>query len=98
MPQASPEPESCAVTAVLVQVYTVDIGVAVGQSCMLLAAGAKGHRFMLEHATGEPQRFRVKHLRSGCLCGEGPLCWEVSLYAWLLWGMSIIVLCHPMPA
>ena len=35
------------------QVYTVDIGVAVGQSCMLLAAGAKGHRFMLEHATGE---------------------------------------------
>ena len=36
----------------LLQVYTVDIGVAVGQSCMLLAAGHKGHRFMLEHATG----------------------------------------------
>ena len=35
------------------QVYTVDIGVAVGQSCMLLAAGHKGHRFMLEHATGD---------------------------------------------
>ena len=55
MRQPSPGAGSGVVIALLVQVYTVDIGVAVGQSCMLLAAGAKGHRFMLEHATGEPQ-------------------------------------------
>jgi hypothetical protein len=35
-----------------VQVHTVGVGVAIGQACMLLAAGHKGKRFMLPHATG----------------------------------------------
>lgn len=34
------------------QVHTVGVGVAIGQSCMLLSAGTKGKRFMLPHATG----------------------------------------------
>lgn len=34
------------------QVHTVGVGVAIGQACMLLAAGHKGKRFMLPHATG----------------------------------------------
>lgn len=32
-------------------VYTVGIGVALGQACMLLAAGQKGNRYMMPHAT-----------------------------------------------
>ena len=36
-----------------VQVHTVGVGVAIGQSCMLLSAGTKGKRFMLPHATGK---------------------------------------------
>ncbi len=36
----------------LLQVHTVGVGVAIGQSCMLLSAGTKGKRFMLPHATG----------------------------------------------
>lgn len=36
----------------LMQVHTVGVGVAIGQSCMLLSAGTKGKRFMLPHATG----------------------------------------------
>ena len=32
--------------------HTVGVGVAIGQSCMLLSAGTKGKRFMLPHATG----------------------------------------------
>ena len=35
------------------QVHTVGVGVAIGQSCMLLSAGTKGKRFMLPHATGK---------------------------------------------
>jgi ATP-dependent protease ClpP protease subunit len=35
-----------------VQIHTVGVGVAIGQSCMLLSAGAKGKRYMLPHATG----------------------------------------------
>lgn len=35
-----------------VQIHTVGVGVAIGQSCMLLSAGTKGRRFMLPHATG----------------------------------------------
>ena len=34
------------------QIHTVGVGVAMGQSCMLLSAGTKGKRFMLPHATG----------------------------------------------
>ena len=41
--------------AALLQVHTVGVGVAIGQACMLLSAGEKGKRFMLEHATGEEQ-------------------------------------------
>lgn len=41
------------VRVVGVQVHTVGVGVAIGQSCMLLSAGTKGKRFMLPHATGE---------------------------------------------
>ena len=37
-----------------VQINTVAVGVGFGQSCMLLAAGTKGKRFMLPHATGRP--------------------------------------------
>ncbi len=36
----------------VLQVHTVGVGVAIGQSCMLLSAGTKGKRFMLPHATG----------------------------------------------
>lgn len=35
------------------QVQTVGVGVAIGQACMLLSAGAPGKRYMLPHATGE---------------------------------------------
>ncbi len=35
------------------QINTVGVGVAIGQSCMILSAGTKGKRFMLPHATGE---------------------------------------------
>ena len=34
------------------QIHTVGVGVAIGQSCMLLSAGARGKRYMLPHATG----------------------------------------------
>ncbi|KAK9805885.1 hypothetical protein WJX73_001067 [Symbiochloris irregularis] len=40
-------------------VYTLGVGVAMGQSCMLLSAGAKGHRFMLPHATAMLQQPRL---------------------------------------
>ncbi len=39
---------------VCTQIHTVGVGVAIGQSCMLLSAGTKGKRFMLPHATGAP--------------------------------------------
>jgi len=35
------------------QIHTVGVGVAIGQSCMLLSAGARGKRYMLPHATGD---------------------------------------------
>ena len=35
------------------------VGVAIGQACMLLSAGAKGKRFMLEHATAMLHQPRV---------------------------------------
>lgn len=35
------------------------VGVAIGQACMLLSAGHKGKRFMLEHATAMLHQPRV---------------------------------------
>lgn len=43
----------CIQQCLSVQVHTVGVGVAIGQSCMLLSAGTKGKRFMLPHATGK---------------------------------------------
>lgn len=37
----------------VLQINTVGVGVAIGQSCMILSAGTKGKRFMLPHATGD---------------------------------------------
>lgn len=34
------------------QVHTVGVGAAIGQACLLLAAGTKGKRFMMPHAKG----------------------------------------------
>lgn len=34
------------------QIYTIAVGAAVGQACLLLAAGTKGKRFMLPNAKG----------------------------------------------
>ena len=45
--------------AVGMQVHTVGVGVAIGQACMLLAAGHKGKRFMLPHATGARQQLSL---------------------------------------
>ncbi|CAD7695306.1 unnamed protein product [Ostreobium quekettii] len=41
------------------EVQTVGVGVAIGQSCMLLSAGARGKRFMLPHATAMLHQPRV---------------------------------------
>jgi len=42
-----------------VPIYTVGVGVAVGQACMILASGDKGKRYMLPHATAMLQQPRV---------------------------------------
>lgn len=34
------------------QIQTVAVGAAIGQACLLLAAGDKGMRYMMPHATG----------------------------------------------
>lgn len=34
------------------QIHTVAVGAAIGQACLLLAAGTKGKRFMMPHAKG----------------------------------------------
>lgn len=41
------------------EIHTVGVGVAIGQACMLLSAGEKGKRFMLEHATAMMHQPRV---------------------------------------
>nr|GMD40534.1 ATP-dependent Clp protease proteolytic subunit-related protein 3, chloroplastic [Ipomoea batatas] len=41
------------------QIYTIAIGAAVGQACLLLAAGTKGKRFMLPNAKALIQQPRV---------------------------------------
>lgn len=49
-----PPPSSAAA-----QVYTVGIGVALGQACMLLSAGQKGNRYMMPHATAMLHQPRI---------------------------------------
>jgi hypothetical protein len=39
----------------LLQIHTVAVGAAIGQACLLLAAGTKGHRYMMPHAKGMMQ-------------------------------------------
>ncbi|KAE8677701.1 ATP-dependent Clp protease proteolytic subunit-related protein 3 [Hibiscus syriacus] len=41
------------------EVHTVAVGAAVGQACLLLSAGTKGHRFMMPHAKAMIQQPRV---------------------------------------
>jgi ATP-dependent Clp protease protease subunit len=41
------------------EIATVGVGVAIGQACMLLSAGAKGKRYMLPHATAMLQQPRL---------------------------------------
>eukprot|EP00958_Prasinococcus_capsulatus_P019693 scaffold2459_cov430-Prasinococcus_capsulatus_cf.AAC.2 len=41
------------------QIETIGVGVAIGNACMLLAAGEKGKRFMLPHATAMLQQPRM---------------------------------------
>eukprot|EP00889_Picochlorum_renovo_P006587 jgi/Picre1/33617/NNA_001097.t1 len=48
-----------AMTFVKNEIHTVGVGVAIGQACMLLSAGEKGKRFMLEHATAMMHQPRV---------------------------------------
>lgn len=36
----------------LEQIQTVAVGAAIGQACLLLAAGMKGRRYMMPHSTG----------------------------------------------
>eukprot|EP00894_Picocystis_sp_ML_P000536 jgi/Pico_ML_1/51053/g2154.t1 len=40
-------------------VHTVGVGIAIGQACLLLAAGTKGNRYMLPHATAMLHQPRV---------------------------------------
>eukprot|EP00271_Cylindrocystis_brebissonii_P013161 TRINITY_DN32775_c0_g1_i1.p1 TRINITY_DN32775_c0_g1~~TRINITY_DN32775_c0_g1_i1.p1 ORF type:complete len:365 (-),score=73.12 TRINITY_DN32775_c0_g1_i1:513-1607(-) len=41
------------------EIQTVGVGAAIGQACLLLAAGEKGRRFMLPHATAMIQQPRL---------------------------------------
>lgn len=41
------------------QIYTVGLGVAIGQACMILSAGNKGKRYMTTHATAMLHQPRV---------------------------------------
>lgn len=51
-----------------VQVHTVGVGVAIGQSCMLLSAGTKGKRFMLPHATGKLPALQIVCMAKLAFC------------------------------
>ena len=93
--------------------HTVGVGVAIGQSCMLLSAGEKGKRFMLEHATamlhqprvpptGQRQaiEIQIKWREVGVWA---PLCLlrMLSLPCWGFWGSSLLLypcICLPCPA
>eukprot|EP00258_Populus_trichocarpa_P022815 XP_024438834.1 ATP-dependent Clp protease proteolytic subunit-related protein 3, chloroplastic [Populus trichocarpa] len=41
------------------EIHTVAVGAAIGQACLLLAAGTKGHRYMMPHAKAMIQQPRV---------------------------------------
>ncbi|EFJ04638.1 hypothetical protein SELMODRAFT_131372, partial [Selaginella moellendorffii] len=41
------------------EIHTVGVGAAIGQACLLLAAGTKGKRYMLPHATAMIQQPRM---------------------------------------
>lgn len=41
------------------EIHTVAVGAAIGQACLLLAAGSKGKRFMMPHAKAMIQQPRV---------------------------------------
>lgn len=41
------------------QIHTVAVGAAIGQACLLLAAGTKGKRFMMPHAKAMIQQPRI---------------------------------------
>ncbi|KAF3454525.1 hypothetical protein FNV43_RR04973 [Rhamnella rubrinervis] len=41
------------------EIHTVGVGAAIGQACLLLAAGSKGNRFMMPHAKAMIQQPRV---------------------------------------
>ncbi|KAJ6762679.1 ATP-DEPENDENT CLP PROTEASE PROTEOLYTIC SUBUNIT [Salix purpurea] len=41
------------------EIHTVAVGAAIGQACLLLAAGSKGHRYMMPHAKAMIQQPRV---------------------------------------
>jgi ATP-dependent protease ClpP protease subunit len=43
----------------LLQIQTVAVGAAIGQACLLLAAGEKGRRYMMPHATAMIQQPRL---------------------------------------
>jgi ATP-dependent protease ClpP protease subunit len=59
----------------LLQIQTVAVGAAIGQACLLLAAGEKGRRYMMPHATGLhllPKGFLlgVVVFQHHCVCGR----------------------------
>lgn len=41
------------------EIHTVAVGAAIGQACLLLSAGTKGHRYMMPHAKAMIQQPRV---------------------------------------
>ncbi|KAI7741274.1 hypothetical protein M8C21_015981 [Ambrosia artemisiifolia] len=53
------------------EIHTVGVGAAIGHSCLLLAAGAKGKRFMMPHAKAMIQQPRVPS--SGLMTGSDVL-------------------------
>ncbi|KAK9076942.1 hypothetical protein SSX86_005277 [Deinandra increscens subsp. villosa] len=53
------------------EIHTVGVGAAIGHACLLLAAGAKGKRFMMPHAKAMIQQPRVPS--SGLMTGSDVL-------------------------
>ncbi|RVW60393.1 ATP-dependent Clp protease proteolytic subunit-related protein 3, chloroplastic [Vitis vinifera] len=47
------------IVAAFAVIHTVAVGAAIGQACLLLAAGTKGKRFMMPHAKAMIQQPRV---------------------------------------
>lgn len=53
--------DSPTLVATPVQIHTVAVGAAIGQACLLLAAGSKGKRFMMPHSKAMIQQPRARH-------------------------------------